>query len=162
MASNNGYSLSNFVDAGVPVFGIDPAAVPVAAARGRGERADVMIAINVAAHVDSIDDFGAGFAILLKDNGFARLEIAYLRALTEKCEFDTIYHEHLFYHSVTSLEPLLSRRGLYVNDAERVPIHGGSLRITISKKPGRSARLEELRRDEATLRMGDLSTVSPL
>ena len=176
VASNDGYLLSNFVEAGVPVLGIDPATGPVAAARERGvstmqayfgadlaqelaarQRADVMIANNVAAHVDLINDFIAGFAILLKDDGFARLEVAYLRDLIEKCEFDTIYHEHLFYHSITALEPLLSRHGLYLNDAERIDIHGGSLRITMSKKPGRSARLEELQREEATLRIGDLS-----
>jgi len=176
VASNDGYLLKNFVDAGVPVLGIDPASGPVAAARERGvptmqaffgtklaqelaakgQQADVMIANNVAAHVDSINDFIGGFAILLKEDGFARLEVAYLRDLIERCEFDTVYHEHLFYHSITALEPLFARHGLHVNDAERLAIHGGSLRITVSKRPGHSERLIALRQEEAALGMGEI------
>jgi len=159
------------------VLGIDPAAGPVAAARKRGvptiqaffgtalartlaakgQLADVIIANNVAAHVDSINDFIEGFAILLKPDGFARLEVAYLRDLIEKCEFDTVYHEHLFYYSIGAFQRLLSRHGLYLNDAERLSIHGGSLRLTTSKRPGQSARLAQLLQEEAALGMGDLS-----
>jgi SAM-dependent methyltransferase len=177
VASNDGYLLRNFVEAGVPVLGIDPAAGPAQAARERavptmqaffgtelacellaqGKQADVMIANNVAAHVDAINDFIGGFAVLLKDDGFARLEFAYLRDLIEKCEFDTVYHEHLFYHSIIAIEPLFLRHGLYLNDAERLSIHGGSLRITVSKKPGRSERLVGLKREEEVLGMGDIS-----
>ena len=177
VASNDGYLLRNFTDAGIPVLGIDPAAGPVAAARqsgvptlqaffgsalarelaAKGRQADVIIANNVAAHVDTINDFIEGFAILLKDDGVARLEVAYLRDLIEKCEFDTIYHEHLFYHSITAIEALLGRHGLHLNDVERIPIHGGSLRITTSKKPGRSSRLIALLAEEAALGMDDLS-----
>jgi SAM-dependent methyltransferase len=176
VASNDGYLLSNFVEAGVPVLGIDPAIGPVEAAlrrgvptwqaffgadlardlAGSGKQADVLIANNVAAHVDTINDFIQGIAILLKDDGFARIEVAYLRDLIEKCEFDTIYHEHLFYHSVTAFEPLLRRHGLHLNDAERITIHGGSIRLTASKKPGRSQRLEELLEEEAALGMGEI------
>lgn len=176
VASNDGYLLKNFVDAGVPVLGIDPASGPVTAARERGvptmqaffgtklarelaakgQQADVMIANNVAAHVDSINEFIGGFAILLKEDGFARLEVAYLRDLIERCEFDTVYHEHLFYHSITALEPLFARHGLHVNDAERLGIHGGSLRITVSKRPGRSERLVALQQEEAALGMGEI------
>ncbi len=176
VASNDGYLLRNFVDAGVPVLGIDPAAGPVAAALERGiptqqaffgakvarelvkqgKKADVLIANNVAAHVDGINDFIEGMAILLKDDGFIRLEIAYLRDLIENCEFDTIYHEHLFYYSVTAAEPLLARHGLYLNDVERLGIHGGSIRLTASKKPGRSARLVALLAEEAELGMADV------
>lgn len=177
VASNDGYLLGNFVDAGIPVLGIDPAAGPVAAARRRGvptlqaffgaevarslaaegKRADVMIANNVAAHVGSINDFIEGFAILLKDDGFARLEVAYLRDMIEKCEFDTVYHEHLFYWSVGALDRLTSRHGLYLNDAERLPIHGGSIRVTMSRMRGRSTRLAGLLAEEATLGMDDLA-----
>jgi SAM-dependent methyltransferase len=176
VASNDGYLLGNFIEAGVPVLGIDPAAGPVAAATKRGvptlqaffgtelarklaaegKRADVIIANNVAAHVDQINDFIEGFAILLKDDGFARLEVAYLRDMIEKCEFDTVYHEHLFYWSIAAVERLLSRHGLHLNDAERLPIHGGSIRLTTSKKPGRSERLTGLLAEEASLGMGDL------
>ena len=177
VASNDGYLLHNFVEAGVPVLGIDPAAGPAATARDRGvptlqaffgaelarelvaqgTQADIMIANNVVAHVDAINDFVAGFALLLKENGFAKLEFAYLRDLIEKCEFDTIYHEHLFYHSITAIEPLFLRHGLYLNDAERLSIHGGSLRITVSKRPGSSERLLALRQEEAAMGMQDIS-----
>jgi SAM-dependent methyltransferase len=171
IASNDGYLLQNFVAAGIPVLGVDPAAGPVTAARQRGvptlqaffgaelarelarqgKLADVMIANNVAAHVDAINDFIEGFAILLKDDGIARLEFAYLRDLIEKCEFDTIYHEHLFYHSLTAVEPLFLRHGLFLNDAERLGIHGGSLRITISRTAGKSERLAMLQEEELAL-----------
>lgn len=177
VASNDGYLLGNFIEAGVPVLGIDPAAGPVAAAHKRGvptlhaffgaelarklaaegKRADVMIANNVAAHVDSINDFIEGFAILLKDDGFARLEVAYLRDMIEKCEFDTVYHEHLFYWSLTAMERQLARHGLHLNDAERLAIHGGSIRVTTSKQPGRSERLTALLAEEAALGMDDIS-----
>ena len=177
IASNDGYLLKNFVAAGIPVLGIDPAEGPVKAARERGvptqqaffgtavahelvaqgKRADVMFANNVVAHVDAINDFVGGFAVLLKDDGIARLECAYLRDLIEKCEFDTVYHEHLFYHSLTALRPLFRRHALYLNDAERLSIHGGSLRITVSKQPGESARLIQLQQEEDALGMGKRS-----
>lgn len=177
VASNDGYLLHNFLEAGVPVLGIDPAAGPAAAARKRGiptmqaffgtdlarelaaqgKQADILIANNVVAHVDAINDFVGGFALLLKDDGFARLEFAYLRDLIEKCEFDTVYHEHLFYHSLIAIEPLLLRHGLHLNDAERLSIHGGSLRITVSKRPGESEQLVALKQDETALGMGEIS-----
>lgn len=177
VASNDGYLLHNFVEVGIPVLGIDPAAGPVAAARERGvstmqaffgaalarelaakgQRADVMIANNVAAHVDGINDFMEGFAILLKDDGMVRIEVAYLRDLIEKCEFDTVYHEHLFYWSVSAMQRLVVRHGLQMNDAERLPIHGGSIRFTLSRRPGRTARLETLLAEEAAVGVGDFS-----
>jgi hypothetical protein len=177
VASNDGYLLKNFVEAGVPVLGIDPAAGPVAAARqggvptmqaffdtrlarelaAEGKRADVMIANNVAAHVDSINDFIAGFAVLLAEDGVAKFEFAYLREMIEKCEFDTVYHEHLFYHSLIGLEPLFARHGLHLNDAERLSIHGGSLRITVGRAPHKSERLLALRQEEEALGMGEIA-----
>ena len=177
VASNDGYLLQNFVGAGIPVLGIDPAEGPVASARKRGiptvqaffgaelarelaaqgQRADVMIANNVAAHVDTINDFIEGFEVLLKDDGIARLEVAYLRDMIEKSEFDTVYHEHFFYWSISALERLVSRHGLHLNDAERIPIHGGSIRVTLSKRPGRTRRLEALLAEEASLGMGDIA-----
>jgi SAM-dependent methyltransferase len=177
IASNDGYLLKNFVDAGVPVLGIDPAAGPVASARkrgvptvqaffgaalarelaGEGKQADVIIANNVAAHVDRINDFIEGFAVLLKDDGFARIEVAYLRDMIEKCEFDTVYHEHLFYWSIAAMEQLVGRHGLHLNDAERIDIHGGSIRLTLSKRHGRSERLAALLAEEAALGMGEIA-----
>jgi len=176
VGSNDGYLLKNFVAAGIPVLGIDPATGPVVSARQRGvptlqtffgaalarelaaegRRADVIMANNVAAHVDGINDFIEGFAILLKDDGVARIEVAYLRDMIEKCEFDTVYHEHLFYWSISAMERLVARHGLQLNDAERLPIHGGSIRFNLSRRPGTSRRLEALLAEEAALGMADI------
>jgi SAM-dependent methyltransferase len=175
IASNDGYLLQNFLDANVPLLGIDPASGPVAAARAKGiptlqayfdvqvardlvqagHRADVILANNVAAHVSDINSFVAGIALLLKDDGIAEIEVAYLLDLVESCAFDTIYHEHFYYYSLTALLPLLSRHGLYLNDAQRIDIHGGSIRVTASKRPGRSERLEALLAQEAQLGMSE-------
>jgi SAM-dependent methyltransferase len=149
VASNDGYLLRNFVEKGVPVLGIDPAPGPVAAARrvgvnslqaffgislaeqlrDEGKRADVIIANNVLAHVADTNGLVAGFATLLKPDGVLVIEVPYVRDLIDHTEFDTIYHEHLCYFSVTSLDRLFRSHGLYINDVRRLPIHGGSLRI---------------------------------
>jgi SAM-dependent methyltransferase len=161
VASNDGYLLENFLQLGVPCQGIDPAAGPSERARSRGiptitdffsERtaeslaqlgrfADVIIANNVLAHVDQINDFVAGFARLLKPEGIAVFEIAYAIDMIQSCEFDTIYHEHLFYHTLHGLAPLFARHGLYLNDVELLPIHGGSIRVVVGREPSRTARL---------------------
>lgn len=171
VASNDGYLLRNFVERGVPCLGIDPARGPSEAARARGiatindffgtriaewlaaqgRFADVVIANNVVAHVDAINDFVAGFARVLKPTGIAVFEFAYAVDMIESCEFDTIYHEHLFYHTLHGLEPLFGRHGLHLNDIERLPIHGGSLRLVVSRDPLRSERLRALWEREAAL-----------
>src|SRR5207253_7518244 len=97
-----------------------------------GRKADVVLALNVLAHVADVNDFVAGMRLILKEPGIAVMEVPYVRDLIERCAFDTIYHEHLFYHSFTSLDALFSRHGLYVNAVERISIHGGSLRVTAS------------------------------
>ncbi len=174
IASNDGYLLRNFVEAGIPVQGIDPAAGPAAEARkagvttiedffnaalarrlvAEGRRADVILANNVLAHVEDINAFVEGFALLLKDDGIAVFEFPYVRDLVETCAFDTIYHEHVFYYGLGALEPLFERHGLHLNDVERIDIHGGSLRLTVGKKAGKSTRLAELQDEEARLGMG--------
>jgi SAM-dependent methyltransferase len=171
VASNDGYLLRNFVESGVPCLGIDPASGPAEKARksgvpvindffslelaerlaAQGKAADLMIANNVVAHVDTINDFVAGFEKLLKPQGVAVFECAYAVDMIEKCEFDTIYHEHLFYHTLHDLMPLFARHGLYLNDAERLAIHGGSLRFFVSRREDRTARLEEFVRQEKVL-----------
>jgi SAM-dependent methyltransferase len=171
VASNDGYLLRNFVDRGVGCLGIDPADGPVTRANAigvptihdffgsrcaeklasDGKLADVMIANNVVAHVDDINDFVAGFARLLKPTGAAVFEFAYALDMIEHCEFDTIYHEHLFYHTLHGLAPLFKRHGLYLNDVERLRIHGGSLRLTVSRRPARSVKLDALFAHEAAL-----------
>jgi SAM-dependent methyltransferase len=171
VACNDGYLLQNFVRQGIPCLGIDPATGPAEHARSigvptindffslslaerlaaEGKFADVMIANNVVAHVDAINDFVAGFAKLLKPAGTAVFEFAYAVDMIEKCEFDTIYHEHLFYHTLHGLTPLFTRHGLHLNDVERLAIHGGSLRLFVSRSANRSARLDELMNYERTL-----------
>jgi SAM-dependent methyltransferase len=177
VASNDGYLLRNFVKRGIGCLGIDPADGPVTRANdsgvptihdffgsqcaeklaSEGKLADVMIANNVVAHVDDINNFVAGFARLLKPTGVAVFEFAYALDMVERCEFDTIYHEHLFYHTLHGLTPLFRRHGLYLNDVERLPIHGGSLRLTVSRKSTRSAELDALFAHEAALGVDKVS-----
>jgi SAM-dependent methyltransferase len=155
LASNDGYLLKNFVDAGIPVQGVDPApgqaeaanaaGVPTIAEffgldlakRIRGDRgpADVVIANNVMAHIPDPNDFVAGIAHLLADDGLLTVENPYVRDLVEKCEFDTIYHEHFFYHSCTSIDSLVRRHGMRLVDVEYFPdLHGGTLRWHVAKQ----------------------------
>ena len=154
LASNDGYLLQYYQADGVPVLGIDPAPGPVAAARTKGietlqaffgldfakqlaaegRRADVIHANNVLAHVADTNGFVAGIATLLKDNGVAVIECPYVKDLIEHGEFDTIYHEHLCYFSVTALRALFRRHGLYITRVVPLTIHGGSLRVFVEKQ----------------------------
>jgi len=177
VASNDGYLLRNFVERGIPCLGIDPADGPVAQANAIGvptihdffglrsaeklssedKLADIVIANNVVAHVDEINDFVAGVARLLKPTGIAVFEFAYALDMIGHCEFDTIYHEHLFYHTLHGLAPLFKRHGLYLNDVERLPIHGGSLRLTVSRTTARSEEFDTLFANEAALGVNKVS-----
>ena len=150
-ASNDGYMLKNFVESGIPVLGIDPASGPAEAAqekgvntmctffteelasnlKAEGKAADLFLANNVLAHVPDLNGFVKGIKALLKDTGVAVIEAPYLVDLVEHCEFDTIYHQHICYFSVTALDHLFRRHGLYFNHVERTKIHGGSLRIYV-------------------------------
>lgn len=154
LASNDGYLLQYYREQGIRVLGIDPAPGPVAAARARGvetlqaffgldlakqlaaegRRADVIHANNVLAHVADTNGFVAGIAALLKEDGVAVIEVPYVKDLIEHGEFDTIYHEHLCYFSVTSLRRLFQRHGLALNRVEPLAIHGGSLRLFVGKR----------------------------
>jgi SAM-dependent methyltransferase len=149
IASNDGYLLKRYIDAGVPVLGVDPArnVADVAIANGvrtrcdffgadlaselvaEGFRADVMHANNVMAHVPDVNGVVAGIATILAGDGVAVIETPYVRELIDRLEFDTIYHEHLFYYSLSSFDALLRRNGLVAVDVEEIPIHGGSLRV---------------------------------
>jgi SAM-dependent methyltransferase len=171
VASNDGYLLRQYLDLGVAVQGVDPArnvaevaietGVPTMVdyfgtetaerLRSQGMRADVLHANNVMAHVPDINDFVAGIGIVLADQGLAVVETPYVVDLIASAEFDTIYHEHVFYYSLSAVDALVRRHGLVVDDVERLPIHGGSLRLFIvagSAAPtGRVAdMLEEERR----------------
>ena len=169
LASNDGYLLQHVQARGLPVLGIDPAKGVVDAARARGietlhaffsrdlaerlvaegRRADLVFANNVLAHVADTGDFVDGIATLLKDDGLAVIEVPHLLTLLAHTEFDTIYHEHLCYFSATALDGLFRRRGLYLNDVERIDIHGGSLRLFVEKRPAPSAAVTRLLDEEA-------------
>ncbi len=149
IASNDGYLLKNFRSAGVPCLGIEPAANIAKVAReagietlveffgaglaGRlaagGRKADLILGNNVFAHAPDTNDFVAGLRALLKPGGRIVLEFPYAAEFIEKGEFDTIYHEHVFYFSLTALAPLFERHGLSIFAMERLKIHGGSLRL---------------------------------
>jgi SAM-dependent methyltransferase len=148
-ASNDGYLLQFYRQSGVPVLGIEPATNVASAARERGvetvceffgeelaarlaregRRADVFHANNVLAHVADLNGFVAGAAAILKESGVAVFEAPYVKEMIDRNEFDTIYHEHLCYFSLTALDELFRRHGLVVSDVERLPIHGGTLRV---------------------------------
>ncbi|MEO8433482.1 MAG: class I SAM-dependent methyltransferase [Pyrinomonadaceae bacterium] len=150
IASNDGYLLQYYKQANIPVLGIEPAINIARVAqdeRGirtvtdffgaetagglveQGERADVIHANNVLAHVADLNGFVRGLRLLLKPGGVAIIEVPYVKDLIDHCEFDTIYHEHLCYFSLTALNQLFERHGLAIQDVERLSIHGGSLRI---------------------------------
>ena len=163
-ASNDGYMLKNFAEEGIQVLGIDPARDPAEAARQagiptmttffgeklaaelreEGKAADVFLANNVLAHVPDLNGFVAGIRTILKEDGVAVIEAPYVVDLVDHGEFDTIYHQHLCYFSVTALDRLFRGHGLYLNRVERVPIHGGSLRLFIEPKEDVGSSVEEL------------------
>ncbi len=169
IASNDGYLLQFFKKYNVPVLGIEPAEniAKVAEEKGvptlcdffkssvaielkkQGKLADIIIGKNVLAHVSDLNDFAEGIRILLKPCGVAIFEFPYIMDLMEKVEFDTIYHEHLCYYSLTSICNLFERHGLNVIDVERIKIHGGSLRVSISNDcSDQSPNVDELLNEE--------------
>jgi nucleoside-diphosphate-sugar epimerase/SAM-dependent methyltransferase len=161
IASNDGYLLQHYRRAGIATLGIDPARnVAEIARRERGiptldqlfsrslaeelcrsgHRPAVLHAHNVLAHVADPNDFVAGMALLLPDDGVAVIEVPYVRDLVDHVELDTIYHEHLSYFSVTALAALLGRHELAIAGIERLPIHGGSLRLFVTRPAPGAAR----------------------
>jgi SAM-dependent methyltransferase len=169
-ASNDGYMLRNFVERGIPVLGIDPAAGPARAAQqagiptrctffGRdlarqlrdkeGLAADLFLANNVLAHVPDLNGFVEGIKILLKDTGQAVLEVHYVADLADHCEFDTIYHQHLCYFSATALDRLFRRHSLFLNEVRRIPTYGGSLRLFIGQREAMGESVRSLMEEEA-------------
>ena len=172
IASNDGYLLQFYKQAGIPVLGIEPAANIARIAeetRGvrtiseffdiglaeklvaDGVRADVIHANNVLAHVPDLNGFVSGLAGLLSPRGTAVIEVPYVKDLIDKTEFDTIYHEHLCYFSLTALAELFQRHGLNITDVKRLPLHGGTLRIYARENDGgaRSESVTTLLEEEA-------------
>ena len=149
VASNDGYLLKNFVEAKVPCLGVEPAGNIAKVAREKGietlveffgkkiasdlaaknRQADLILGNNVFAHAPDTNDFVAGLKTLLKPKGRIALEFPYGADFIEHSEFDTIYHEHVFYFTLTALKPLFERHGLTIFRVQRLNIHGGSLRL---------------------------------
>jgi len=171
VGSNDGYLLKNFVRMRVPVLGVEPARNVAAAARAAGvetvgefftaslagtlPKADLVVANNVLAHVADVNGFVEGLRISMKPSGMATVEVPYVKDMVDRCEFDTIYHEHLCYFSVTALEALFSRHGLSLDRIERIPLHGGSLLLFLRHAgQRRSSEVGETLKDEVELGVG--------
>ena len=149
IAANDGYLLQYFKAANIPCTGVEPTASTATAARTKGidivqeffgvalantlvaqdKQADLITANNVLAHVPDINDFVAGFTVLLKPTGVATFEFPHLMQLMALNQFDTIYHEHFSYLSLTAVQRIFAANGLTVFDVEEHPTHGGSLRV---------------------------------
>lgn len=181
IASNDGYLLKHFVNKGIPVLGIEPAANVAKAADAvgvktevaffgietanrlakNGFQADLMAANNVMAHVPDINDFIGGIPVLLSGTGVFTIEFPHLLNLIEKVQFDTIYHEHYSYLSLLTVEKILGAHGLKVFDVEELPTHGGSLRVYAchneAQKYAETAGLSALREKESAAGLDTLA-----
>jgi len=149
VAANDGYLLQFVKSHNIPCTGIEPTRSTATAAREKGidivedffgvrlaeelfvqqKQADLIAANNVLAHVPDINDFVSGFVALLKDHGVATFEFPHLLNLVEQNQFDTIYHEHFSYLSLTAVKSIFETNGLSIFDVEELPTHGGSLRV---------------------------------
>lgn len=156
VAANDGYLLQYMAQRGIPCLGIEPTASTARAARKKGLEirelffsensarvlaeegwsADLMVANNVLAHVPDINDFLRGFATLLKVDGVATFEFPHLLRLMADNQFDTLYHEHYSYLSLTAVNTLCARNGLAVFAVDELPTHGGSLRVYVQRADG--------------------------
>jgi SAM-dependent methyltransferase len=173
VGSNDGYLLQYYHRAGIPVLGIEPATRIARVAqdqrristvceffaetlaeklRQQGRSADVIHANNVLAHIADLNGAVRGFKLLLKETGISTFEVPYVKQLIDGCQFDTIYHEHLCYFSLTALDRLFQRHGLIIQDVEWLSIHGGTLRIYVSHEASpvgvRSSAVERLLHEE--------------
>ncbi len=177
VAANDGYLLQYVLDRGIPCTGIEPTASTAAVARtkgipvieeffglalakemvAQGKGADLIVANNVLAHVPDINDFVAGFACLLKPSGVSTFEFPHLLRLVEHNQFDTIYHEHFSYLSLSAVDRIFGKNGLSVFDVEEVSTHGGSLRVfaqrTDTGAQMQTERVEQLLQTEAEFGM---------
>jgi len=154
IAANDGYLLQYVQEAGIPCYGVEPTASTAAAARDKGisivekffgvaladelarqaRQVDLVAANNVLAHVPDINDFVAGFTRLLKPLGVATFEFPHLLQMIQHSQFDTAYHEHYSYLSLTAVQRVFAANGLCVFDVEEHPTHGGSLRVFAQRR----------------------------
>jgi SAM-dependent methyltransferase len=183
VASNDGYLLKNFVEAGVPCLGIEPTASTADAAEllgvpvlreffgealgsqlaNEGKQADLIAGNNVYAHVPDINDFTKGLKAALKPTGTVTLEFPHLMRLIEHTQFDTVYHEHFSYLSLYAVRRIFEQAGLRVFDVEELPTHGGSLRVFGCHDSDPRATVESVQsliEEEATRGLQTLSTYS--
>lgn len=173
IAANDGYLLQYVKARHIPCIGVEPTASTAAAARARGisivedffgvrlakelvshgKQADLTFANNVLAHVPDINDFVSGFSVLLKPQGVATFEFPHLFRLIKESQFDTIYHEHFSYLSLTAVHRIFAVNGLTVFDVEEHPTHGGSLRVFAERSDAdhhsQTARVRKLLEFEA-------------
>jgi SAM-dependent methyltransferase len=174
VASNDGYLLQFYKQAGIPVLGIEPAAniakvaedkgIPTMVRffgqevaeelRASGKLADVIHGNNVLAHVADLNGFVQGLSTALKDDGVVVIEAPHVKPMIERLEFDTIYHEHLCYYSLTALRPLFKRHGLEIVDVFEIPIHGGSLQVHAAHTGKPSDRACKLLEEEEAAGVG--------
>ena len=172
VAANDGYLLQYVKQRGIPCLGIEPTTSTADAARAKGieileeffgralgqrlssqgKAADLTAANNVLAHVPDINDFVGGFAAVLKPQGVSTFEFPHLLRLVQECQFDTVYHEHYSYLSLTAVSAIFSRNGLAVFDVEQLPTHGGSLRVFAQRadtgKHPRTPAVDRILREE--------------
>jgi hypothetical protein len=179
VASNDGYLLQHFTGTDIPMLGIDPAANVARAAEKRGvptlvaffgretarqlvaegKSASLIVGNNVLAQVPDLNDFVAGVQILLRDTGTATFEFPHLLRLIEGLQYDTIYHEHFSYFSLTTIGEILSAHGLEIYDVEELWTHGGSLRVYAQQAGGPNARTDAVA--ELLAREADEGLLSP-
>lgn len=184
IASNDGYLLQYFQAKAIPCYGVEPTESTALVAREKqikvfgeffgmdfarkllkmGYAADLLIANNVLAHVPDINDFVSGFSILLKPQGVATFEFPHLSRLVNKIQFDTIYHEHYSYLSLSAVKTIFERNGLVLFDVEELPTHGGSLRVYAQRKDSgthaSTLRLQSVLKQEQRFGMMQLSFYS--
>ncbi len=174
-ASNDGYLLLNYKAKGIPVLGIEPATNVAKVAQEKngiptinrffcddlgselaasGQKCDVFHAHNVFAHVPDPADFLRGVSKCLKDDGIVIIEAPYVVDLVNKCEFDTIYHEHYSYFSISAIDQLSHQNGLTLINAVRVPIHGGSVRYFLSLPCNQNLAMQKILKSERELGIG--------
>lgn len=175
-ASNDGYMLNNFHERNIPVLGIEPASKQAAAAIDKNiptlntfftsklakklvsenKPADLFLANNVLAHAEDLNDFVYGMSLILKPAGMAVIEVPYVVDLVNKCEFDTIYHQHIYYFSLMSLAGVFSKYNLYINDIEHLDIHGGSIRLYVQKIKNTGHSVHRFLHQEQELGLGNI------
>ncbi|QJD85219.1 class I SAM-dependent methyltransferase [Cohnella herbarum] len=182
IASNDGYLLQYFKEKNIPVLGIEPAAnvAEIATQKGistvvdffgsqlaqslreQGKQADLLLGNNVLAHVPDLNDFVAGMKLLLSDQGIITMEFPHLMRLLESNQFDTIYHEHFSYFSLSAVNRLFENHNLVIFDVEQLPTHGGSIRIfgrhSHDESKAVSTKVADLLEEEVVAGMTKLQT----